>query len=182
MSDEMTNEELVKRLREEAITLSGIGINRGSVDASLSALLAEEAADRIEQLQQALKDQSSVSDRLAEANEKLTTERADQCKAEYYRSGTNKQLLGYFGYMFPSRNIGVADGQAQDAYQAQLGAEAKLAKAVDLLKEARQDLEEYVTHEWPKDEHPVYERKWERDMELCRRIDATLAEIEGEKG
>jgi hypothetical protein len=52
---------------------------------------------------------------------------------------------------------------------------------VELLKEARQDLEEYVTHEWPKDEHPVYERKWERDMELCRRIDATLAEIEGEK-
>jgi predicted nucleic acid-binding Zn-ribbon protein len=60
--------------------------------------------------------------------------------------------------------------------------EAKLAKAVELLKEARQDLEEYVTHEWPKDEHPVYERKWERDMELCRRIDTTLAEIEGEKG
>jgi predicted nucleic acid-binding Zn-ribbon protein len=58
---------------------------------------------------------------------------------------------------------------------------AKLAKAVELLKEARQDLEEYVTHEWPKDEHPVYERKWERDMELCRRIDATLAEIEVEK-
>jgi hypothetical protein len=57
--------------------------------------------------------------------------------------------------------------------------EAKLAKAVELLKEARQDLEWYVTHEWPKDEHPVYERKWERDMELCRRIDATLAEIEG---
>jgi chromosome segregation ATPase len=57
----------------------------------------------------------------------------------------------------------------------------KLAKVLELLKEARQDLEEYVTHEWPKDEHPVYERKWERDMELCRRIDATLAEIEGEK-
>ena len=55
---------------------------------------------------------------------------------------------------------------------------AKLEKTVELLKEARQDLEEYVTHEWPKEEHPVYERKWERDMELCRRIDATLAEIE----
>ena len=58
-------------------------------------------------------------------------------------------------------------------------AEAKLAKAVELLKEARQDLEAYVTHDWPKGEHPFYERKWERDMELCRRIDATLAEIEG---
>ncbi len=67
-----------------------------------------------------------------------------------------------------------------DRYALQLGhTEARLAKAVELLKEARQDLEEYVTHEWPKDEHPVYERKWERDMELCRRIDATLAEIEG---
>ena len=63
----------------------------------------------------------------------------------------------------------------------QIASEAKLAQAVELLKEARQDLEEYVTHEWPKDEHPVYERKWERDMELCRRIDATLAEIEGEQ-
>jgi hypothetical protein len=59
---------------------------------------------------------------------------------------------------------------------------AKLEKTVELLREARQDLEEYVTHEWPKDEHPVYERKWNRDMDLCRRIDATLAEIEGEKG
>jgi aspartyl/asparaginyl-tRNA synthetase len=60
--------------------------------------------------------------------------------------------------------------------------DAKLAKAVELLKEARQDLEAYVTHEWPKDEHPYYDKKWERDMELCRRIDTTLAEIDGEKG
>ena len=59
---------------------------------------------------------------------------------------------------------------------------AKLAKAMELLKEARQDLEAYVTHDWPKDVHPHYDKKWERDMELCRRIDATLAEIEGEKG
>jgi hypothetical protein len=62
-----------------------------------------------------------------------------------------------------------------------LAVEAKLAKAVELLKEARQDLEAYVTHDWPKDVHPHYDKKWERDMELCRRIDATLAEIEGEK-
>ena len=59
--------------------------------------------------------------------------------------------------------------------------ETKLNKAVELLKEARQDLEAYVTHDWPKDVHPHYDKKWERDMELCRRIDATLAEIEGEK-
>jgi hypothetical protein len=89
--------------------------------------------------------------------------------------------------------VGFADGHKQaDRIEALLNLNealvelmddlnAKLAKAVELLKEARQDLEEYVTHEWPKDEHPVYERKWERDMELCRRIDATLAEIEGEQ-
>jgi succinate dehydrogenase/fumarate reductase flavoprotein subunit len=63
--------------------------------------------------------------------------------------------------------------------QALIIAEAKLAKAVELLKEARQDLEAYVTHDWPKDVHPHYDKKWERDMELCRRIDALLAVIEG---
>lgn len=41
-------DDLVKRLREEAIMLSGIGINRGSVDASLDALLADEAAAALE--------------------------------------------------------------------------------------------------------------------------------------
>jgi hypothetical protein len=80
-------------------------------------------------------------------------------------------------------DLDVINGEKIEALTAKLAeAEAKLAKAVELLKEARQDLEEYVTHEWPKDEHPVYERKWNRDMDLCRRIDATLAEIEGEKG
>ena len=48
--------DLVKRLREEATTLSGIGIDRGSVDASLDAMLASEAADRIEALEAALRD------------------------------------------------------------------------------------------------------------------------------
>jgi hypothetical protein len=77
-------------------------------------------------------------------------------------------------------DLDVINGEKIEALIAKLAeAEAKLAKAMELLKEARQDLEWYVTQEWPKDEHPVYERKWERDMELCRRIDATLAEIEG---
>ena len=39
--------KVVERLEDEAITLSGIGINRGSVDASLSAQAADEAADLI---------------------------------------------------------------------------------------------------------------------------------------
>ena len=58
-------------------------------------------------------------------------------------------------------------------------AEAHLAKVLPLLKEARQDIEVYVTNEYPKDDHPYYERQWNRDMELCRRIDAVLAEIGG---
>lgn len=43
-----------------------------------------------------------------------------------------------------------------------------------LLREARSDLEVYITNEYPKDKHPYYEGKWNRDMELCRRIDAAL--------
>jgi len=43
-----------------------------------------------------------------------------------------------------------------------------------LLREARTDLEDYVTQEYPKHAHPYFERQWNRDMELCRRIDAAL--------
>ena len=46
-----------------------------------------------------------------------------------------------------------------------------------LLQEARSDLEIYITNEYPKDKHPYYERQWNRDMELCRRIDAALRAI-----
>ena len=101
---------------------------------------------------------------------------------------TDETCCGACGYPIHATKESACDWCRQtadriEALTAKLAeAEAKLAKAMELLKEARQDLEEYVTHEWPKDEHPVYERKWERDMELCRRIDATLAEIEGEKG
>lgn len=59
-------------------------------------------------------------------------------------------------------------------------AEARLTKVAALLREARQDIEVYVTNEYPKHDHPYYERQWNRDMELCRRIDAALAEIGGE--
>lgn len=53
-----------------------------------------------------------------------------------------------------------------------------LSKIVALLKEARSDLEDYVTREYPKNKHPYYERQWTRDMELCRRIDAALEELD----
>lgn len=53
-------------------------------------------------------------------------------------------------------------------------AEARADRLEALLREARIDLEHYVTHEYPKHLHPYYERQWNRDMELCRRIDAEL--------
>lgn len=55
--------------------------------------------------------------------------------------------------------------------------EQEIEKLVALLKEARADLEAYVTQEYPKHMHPLFERQWNRDMELCHRIDAALAEI-----
>ena len=102
-----------------------------------------------------------AADRIEALTEQLEAARADAKEADAYAEELARELVK-------------ADNDIDDL-------KTELAKAVELLKEARQDLEEYVTHEWPKDEHPVYERKWERDMELCRRIDATLAEIEREK-
>lgn len=49
-----------------------------------------------------------------------------------------------------------------------------------LLREARIELEHYVTGEYPKDEHPHYERQWNRDMDLCRRIEDEFCRIDAE--
>lgn len=52
---------------------------------------------------------------------------------------------------------------------------------VDLLREASGDLKAYVDADWPENlraQYPSYQRKWERDMELCHRIDASLRAIE----
>jgi predicted nucleic acid-binding Zn-ribbon protein len=112
-------------------------------------------------------------DHIEALTEQLKAARADAKEAEAYAEGLEREIeLNEQEACMLENDFIKADKQI-DALK------AKLAKAVELLKEARQDLEWYVTHEWPKDEHPVYERKWERDMELCRRIDATLAEIEG---
>jgi len=151
----MTDEELVKRLRWKA------------------GAYAKEAADRIEAL-----------------TEQLEAARADAKEAEAYAEELERDLnICRMAQVVMENGIAEAEkerdahkGNADTNYSKWVEADAKLAKAVELLKEARQDLEAYVTHDWPKDEHPFYERKWERDMELCRRIDATLAEIEGEKG
>jgi hypothetical protein len=133
---EMTNEELVKRLRN---------FDDGATP-------THEAADRIEQLQQALKDQSSVSDRLAEANEKMKEkflvvmaerdeawERAEHAEEQWGRCGV------------------------------------KLAKAVAALGRAKASIENgggggVTDVVWLDDPCPET---------LCDFIDATLAEIEG---
>lgn len=120
--------------------------------------LEDEAADRIEAL-----------------TEQLEAARADAKEAEAYAEELEKERDDY------AFKLADANNTYSEMHVALSGANDKLAKAVELLKEARQDLEAYVTHDWPKDVHPHYDKKWERDMELCRRIDATLAEIEGEK-
>jgi hypothetical protein len=60
--------------------------------------------------------------------------------------------------------------------------EAKLAKAVALLIEASTDLTAYVDADYPPEScvrYPDIARRHHRDLELVRRIDATLAEIKG---
>jgi DNA repair exonuclease SbcCD ATPase subunit len=150
----MTDEELVKRLRDVA---EATGPNE-------ARQIALESSDRIEQLQQALKDQSSVSDRLAEANEKLTAERDEawrraehveeqwgRCEAklatcEKYRDAYDK--MGRIG---------------TEAYRE---LEAKLAKAVEALRLIEADCEA--------DYPPSH-------LAIKYAARATLAEIEGEK-
>lgn len=50
---------------------------------------------------------------------------------------------------------------------------------VRLLREARDDLAEYVNMDYPeisRAKYPDIERRWRRDMELCWRIDALIAQ------
>lgn len=131
----MTDEELCKALRWKA------------------GAYAKQAADRIEQLQQALKEQSSVSDRLAEANEKLTAERdehwksfvhwrkeadalteqleaarADAKEAEAYAEELEKERDDY------AFKLADANNTYSEMHVALSGANDKLAKAVEMLK------------------------------------------------
>lgn len=60
-------------------------------------------------------------------------------------------------------------------------AEERLVKATKLLDEARGDLSTYVGMEYPAEsraKYPSVERRWQRDMALCREIDAFLKEID----
>ena len=71
----------------------------------------------------------------------------------------------------------------RDAHEAEALANEALARAERLealLREARSDLEVYVGAEYPQhlqDKYPSVARQYQRDMELCRRIDAALAAL-----
>jgi chromosome segregation ATPase len=191
MSDEMTNEELVKRLRP---------FSWSDIDARFGVPMDEtmrEAADRIEQLQQALKEQSSVSDRLAEANEKLTTERNEHWKSFVH---WRKEADNLTEQLETAR----ADAKEAEAYAEELEAKvenltkhhanmadprywegryrdekAKLAKAVEALG----SIELYGSDTLSGRTDGPADAKWHREgvKEMRDRARATLAEIKGEK-
>lgn len=69
-------------------------------------------------------------------------------------------------------------GQAMEAYQSQLAAEAKLAKAVEALKECEEEIDAYIQIQYPHD-HPVEERYRQRDY-AANSARVALAELKGE--
>lgn len=102
MTDPKQIAETVARLREEGTTLHGIAIDRGSVDASLSGLLADEAADLLQSLaaeNAALKAdidtyQGIVRDMTAEAE--ADAARLAEVEAERDALETAREMLGGF--------------------------------------------------------------------------------------
>jgi hypothetical protein len=151
----MTDEELVRALRWKA------------------GAYAKQAADRIEQLQQASKDQSSVSDRLVEQLEQLVAVAEelekelnicrmaqavmDNTVAELEKENTRLSgLMSERGQMLRRYDQMVIDGaKREEAWK------AKLAKAVEALRY-------YAVESMP----------WEADDSLIART--TLAEIKGD--
>ena len=59
-----------------------------------------------------------------------------------------------------------------------------IAELVGLVTESRRDLAVYVDADYPPHlcaQYPDIARRHHRDMELCRRIDAALAKLNGTK-
>jgi DNA repair exonuclease SbcCD ATPase subunit len=121
---------------------------------SLAIDLAK-ANDGIKQLQQALKDQSSVSDRLAEVNEKLTAERDEHWKSFVHWRKEADVLTEQLEQLVAINEAARADAKEAEAYAEELekeqkgwqtaavklmkkltASEAKLAKAVEALRDA----------------------------------------------
>jgi hypothetical protein len=158
----MTDEELVKALR-----LLAFVHNDGAIT---------QAADRIEQLQQALKDQSSVSDRLAEANEKLTAERDEAWRrAEHVEEQWGRceaKLATCEKYRDAYDKMGRIGTEAYRDLEVKLAEnEVRLGKAVEALRAFK------AFDDMPaRDKRPdVFE------VSVRRKLLSTLAEIEGEK-
>jgi DNA repair exonuclease SbcCD ATPase subunit len=140
------SDDLVKRLRSYAKDQGGWH----NIDDT-----CEEAADRIEKLEQALKEQSSVSDRLAEQLEQLVAineaARADAKEAEAYAEELEKErerlaLAICGGEDAPgyanAQTVETLEKVARDNANATmeqinltLDVEAKLSRAVDVLSE-----------------------------------------------
>lgn len=58
-------------------------------------------------------------------------------------------------------------------------AQARIKELEAVLREAREDLAAYVDSDYPdwvREKYPDTQRRWHRDMELCRRIDALIAQ------
>lgn len=107
------------------------------------------------------------------------TERGyDRDETPYIRADIHEALEAKLALVTAERNH--ANDIADVAIKKVRELESTVQALVVLIKEARSVLEAYVTHEYPKDKNPYYERQWNRDMELCRRIDAALAAMKGQ--
>jgi hypothetical protein len=162
---------------------------------SLAVDLAK-ANDRIKQLQQALKEQSSVSDRLAEANEKLTAERDDHWKSFVHWRKEADDRAEQLEQLVAINEAACADAKEAEAYAEELevmnknqeamirqadrrgdALEAKLAQAVDGLRVLIQhahNCEKELTEE-------LHHQDFCGESLPLTNARATLAEIEGEK-
>ena len=87
---------------------------------------------------------------------------------------------------FPSWNDDEADpsmNQTVEYVRADLCAptqDERVKALVALLREARDDIAVYVDADYPEISRATYpdiQRRWHRDMELCRRIDAALRDM-----
>jgi deoxyribodipyrimidine photolyase len=194
----MINEELVKMARlAQRDDRMATGALYGDLADRIEALIVEkkyllervmEQDDRIEQLQQALKDQSSVSDRLAEANEKLTAERDEHWKSfVHWRKEADdraeqlqaaradaKEAEAYAEEL--EKRVAFVEEERRKTFQALLkvkkihdDVETKLAKAVEALRK--------IGKTYSADGS----RLIHSDKQIINMVYIALAEIEGEK-
>ena len=70
--------------------------------------------------------------------------------------------------------------QMEDAAAMLRACKGRVKALVALLREAREDISVYVDTDYPeisRAEYPDIQRRWHRDMEMCRRIDAALRDM-----